>query len=1209
MTPTALRSAALVVLTFAAPALAQSNPYDREQQELARQAARDRGPRGTIALYELWRNWGEATPAVTRTELERLYRNRRLAADRRGLAGAFLARAYLRAGRTYEANEVLQQLGSVTSWQIAAPFDNEGKQGFARAFGPETEGFDVTSTWPGKERDVGWRGYPDITRIGYVNFDAVARPTSNVCGYAQTVVQSGRAQPLTLWFGGGGASKIWWNGEEVFADDVYRSPDPDRQAIAVGAHAGANRLLVKTCATDGTWGFYLRVTGSRGAALDNVNAGVEGIPNSFPEGHGVTPGRAPETTLTRLEAAASSPRASGRTLYDLARFLMVSSSDDPNENRARQLAARAAEESPVFEHLELAARLQEQRSETMRWMHRALERYPREPKAWLLEAQVRRSGLHPEEALPLLERIENEATGIVRIEARMLRAELYQQMDLPRAARRLVEEAAAEAASAHGFTLARARYAEAAGDHDASVRLRSEALGLRHNDVSSRRNLIADGVRRRDRAGVFQHLEDLADIRPSANNLRYIAAIYEAIGETDAAQAIFVSARRIAPEDASTIVAHGQLMLRLQQSDAAIEAFRAALRIRPQDAETRELLEQIQPQERPDERYAVGTEELLQRTREQQGYPLTTLQDLTVNTVYDNGLGSAFRQVAVQVHDDEGARQMRTYSIQFDPGSQRVDVRLARIHRGGQELEATQYFEQQLGEPWYRIYYDTRALVVVFPDLEAGDVVELRWRVDDVAHRNVFADYYGDLTFLQSFSPTVNKEYVLITPARRQFYFNEPSLQGLEHDRREENGLRIDRYRATDVPAIRSEPGMPGFTEISPYLHVSTYQTWEDVGRWYWGLIQDQLYADESLQRTVAELIRGKESERDRVVAIHDWVVEHTRYVGLEFGIHGYKPYRVPQIVSRGFGDCKDKASLLYTMFREAGIDAHVVLVRTRRNGNINDLPASLAVFDHAIAYVPGLNLYIDGTAEHSGVTELPTMDQGVTVLHVWPEGSELRRTPVLPPDQNRRERNLDVRLARDGSAEVRGRESVRGTEAPGYRSTYQAEGTRAERFERRLRNYFPGLRLESQEFENLDDLEAPVVYEYRAEVPQLAQRDGDMLRSAPTVMSDLTRTLARAPSRNYPLDLGGTTSYVEERTTRMPGGTSVRQAPEGGTAESPFGRLRMTVEASGRQVMTRTEFELRRDRIEPNEYGAFRRWVEEVDQILRQRLILEGAQ
>ena len=57
---------------------------------------------------------------------------------------------------------------------------------------------------------------------------------------------------------------------------------------------------------------------------------------------------------------------------------------------------------------------------------------------------------------------------------------------------------------------------------------------------------------------------------------------------------------------------------------------------------------------------------------------------------------------------------------------------------------------------------------------------------------------------------------------------------------------------------------MPGVTEVSPYLHVSTYKTWQDVGRWYWGLIKDQLYADESLKRTVAELMKDAPDQRDQ---------------------------------------------------------------------------------------------------------------------------------------------------------------------------------------------------------------------------------------------------------------------------------------------------------------------------------------------------------
>ncbi|MEO0326372.1 MAG: DUF3857 domain-containing protein, partial [Myxococcota bacterium] len=903
-------------------------------------------------------------------------------------------------------------------------------------------------------------------------------------------------------------------------------------------------------------------------------------------------------------------------LYALAQALLFTGADDPAEQRARQLATRAAEQSDDPRYAALAARLQEQRHETQRFTERAARLAPDDPEVILLEAQVARGGLHPERALPHLDRLLGGLHGRVRsalppelrLQATLLRAELLQDFDLPQAAYALVRSVAPTRSP--GWQRVLAEYARAAGHRDASLAARRRAVALRYDDFASRRALIADAVHRDESARAATHLAVLAELgRDQGRTLRYVAGIHEAFGATDRALEVLRETLRIAPDDASTRVAMGQLLLRLGQPEAAKESLEAALALRPQDAETRELLEQIEPRERRDEAYAMAPDALLRRRGESAGYPSTVLQDLTVNTVYASGLGSSFRQLATQIHDDEGARALRTHAIQFDPGSQRVDLRLARVHRAdGSRLEATQLYEQPLGEPWYRIYYDTRALVVVFPDLEPGDVVELRWRVDDVAHRNLFADYYGDLRFFQGFAPRAHVEYVLIAPEERALHFGAPELPGITRSEERDAGLRITRFVAEDVPALREEPAMPGMTEVAPYLHVSTYATWEEVGAWWWGLVQDQLTLDDGLRRTVRQLVRGKTSARDKVVAIHDWVVANTRYVGLEFGIHGYKPYRVRQIVERGFGDCKDKASLLYVMFEEAGIDAHLVLVRTRRNGRIEAEPASLAVFDHAIAYVPELDLYIDGTAEHSGVAELPPMDQGVTVLHVWPEGSELRRTPVLPPEQSQHTRRLELRLRTDGSGEVSATETLAGTEAPAYRSRYQAEGTRTERLEAQLRGLFPGVRVARQRFSGLASLEEPVTVRWNGTAPQLALRDGALLRMAPAAAGELTRAMATQPRREHVLDLGGTSAYVEERVVRLAPGLRVREAPAGGTAESPFGTLTLSVSTEGRALVLRTELVVARDRIAPDDYAAFRGWLQEADRILRQRLILEGA-
>ncbi|MBN8612546.1 MAG: DUF3857 domain-containing protein, partial [Deltaproteobacteria bacterium] len=794
-------------------------------------------------------------------------------------------------------------------------------------------------------------------------------------------------------------------------------------------------------------------------------------------------------------------------------------------------------------------------------------------------------------------------------EAAELRASVYESLGLEETARATLERAAQHAPGAPAWLSIRAHAADTVQSRDQAMALFREALLSRFDEQGLRETVIGDAIVRGELDDATREIETYRRLsNDSVMRLLRVAAWYEALERDDEAMGAYRAAMELAPDEADAQVAYGRALLRAGQDDLAMGALNAALELRPQDAETRELVEHLQPQERVDEAFAVSGADLLARVNEERGYPYRVLEDLTVNSVFESGLGSQFHQFAAQVINDEGGRSLRSYPITFDPDVQRVSVRAARVYRQGRQLEATETYEQQLGEPAYRIYYDTRALVVVFPDLQPGDVVEIRYRIDDVAERNLFDDYYGDMHFFQGGAPIARTDYVLITPAARQFFFNTPRMASLQHEETVDGARRITRYFAENVPAIRSEDGMPGATETRPYLHVSTYQTWEEVGRWWWGLVHDQLYADESLRRTVRELVAGAPDTRTRVQRIYRWVIDHTRYVGLEFGIHGFLPYRVPQIVQRGFGDCKDKASLLYTMLTEAGVDARLVLVRTRRNGALNDLPASLSVFDHAIAYVPELDLFLDGTAEFSGSTEFPQMDQGVSVLVVGPNGAELRRSPVMSPEHNARERRIEIDLAADGAGRIEVNETVRGHEAPSWRSTYQAEGTRLDRFERAMRNTFAGIEIDGVEMTGLTDYEVPVTAHYRASVPQLAVRDADGLRVPLTVMGDLLRSLARTETREHAFDLGATTRYVEDRTIRLPAGSDVATLPEGGRIESSFGTFVMTVSREGRTVTIHSELTLSRDRIEASEYAEYRAFIQRTDAVLRQRLSVSGV-
>jgi tetratricopeptide (TPR) repeat protein len=1189
------------------------SPYDTRQRALAeRVLAHGKDPAAAIELLELLRRSDHVDPALSRALYEKLAKSPALGSEQRTMAGRALAVSLRRAGDLAGSSKAFDELGYLRSWRVIGPFDNEGKRGFEQQQGPEFDRVgpvNLSADYPGRERRVRWRKLPDVLQSGQLDFSALLRPTENVCALAETSFTLEQAGPITLWLGGGGANKLYFNGEQVGHDAAYRGFGYDRTVALVSGQKGPNRVLVKSCTTSGSFSFALRVANVRGEPLvvaqaPEQTAAVSQAASTTPAANSKQTAlpAAPLTVLAQLERAAGTTHPTPAALENLARFLWYSGADDPAERRAYQLAVRAAELGPSPARYLLASELAEARYEKQGFLNKALAKAPNDTDALIANARLLSSGPGGERALRALDKAQKD--GLAALDVLETKVFLLRQLGLTETAKAHATEAQQRAPKAEALIEVSTDLASDETRKDRQIELSRALVALRYDHFSARRTLIESAVALGHDVEALEQLDAVRALYPaSEKRALYVADLYDALGKTDLELAVLKHALEVAPESAVLYVRQGRAFLRSGRTEAATDSLRRALALAPQDAATRDLLEQIVPEQRLDEGYAVPQTELLARRVKKAEHPVTILTDLNVTTVFENGLGSRFIQFAAQVHDAEGARRLRARSIQFDPETQRVDVRLARVYRAdGRVLEATETYEEQLGEPWYRVFYDTRALVVVFPDLEPGDSVELRYRIDDVAQRNLYADYFGDLHLFAGSEPRVDVEYVLITPASRKFYVNTPKL-ALETKEEVRGSQRIQHFHAKDLPALRAEPDMPGVTEQVPYLHVSTYENWEKVGRWWWGLVHDQLYADENLKRVVAELKKGAKDERELAQRIYGWVVKNTRYVALEFGIHGFLPYRVPEITRRGFGDCKDKASLIYTMLREAGVDARLVLVRTDQNGAIDTEPASLSVFDHAIAYVPKLDLYLDGTAEHSGTRELPAGDQGVMVLVVGPNSAELKRTPVLPALNNLRTRTLNIALEDDGSGTLSAEEQIGGNDAARYRNTFQAAGTQKDRLQRQLSSSFPGLSLEQHAFTGLDDIERDVTLSYRVKAPLLARPEGNELRIPTSAMGDLVRELASTPSRKYALDLGVPRAYKEQRTIHGPSGYVVRATPQGGEVKSRFGTLHVKSEQRGSDVVSTTSFSLDVKRVEPKDYAEFRSFVEKADAILKQRI------
>ncbi len=401
---------------------------------------------------------------------------------------------------------------------------------------------------------------------------------------------------------------------------------------------------------------------------------------------------------------------------------------------------------------------------------------------------------------------------------------------------------------------------------------------------------------------------------------------------------------------------------------------------------------------------------------------------------------------------------------------------------------------------------------------------------------------------------------------------------------------------------------MPPWSEVLAHVHVSTFKTWDEVGTFYWGLAKDQLDVDDEVRKKVRELTKGLKDDASKVKAIYKYATE-LRYVALEFGIEGIRPRRASQTMARGWGDCKDKAAVIVTMLREIGIPATMVLVRTQMRGGMESEPASLAPFDHAIAYVPSLNLYLDGTAEHTGSTELPIMDREAFALQINEGKAKLVRLPQAGPEASTLKRQVEVTLAADGSAQLVSDTTVSGAYAPEWRMRYLAEGTRRDRLTRDLGSDFGPVEIAtgkgSVETSDMDNEEEPVHVKAKAKASGFARKEGDTLSAPAGPTQHLAASLAAQSSRTRDIVVGPLNTHDETWVIKLPSGTKATRVPLPLSMDTPFGSFSIKVEDTGGKITVRSVLTLKKARIAPGEYQAWRTFCEAVDRAFGQRVVV----
>ncbi|MEO6950519.1 MAG: DUF3857 domain-containing protein [Polyangia bacterium] len=1034
---------------------------------------------------------------------------------------------------------------------------------------------------------------------GVVPVGAMLRPQSRVAAFVVFAVEAPRPMTAVLRLGSAGAAVAWLDGRRLGAHTGDRPLALDADGYVAPLLAGLNRFVVRVSSSERLAELVLRVTDERGAPL------------ALPAGD---PLAAPVAASKVALGPAITPRSLLASMPDDRDAYLVNDAVDgprPDEPCARVL--ESTDERAMQFALECAADDDAQR----RLLERALAathdpayriavgtrlgqlllrgRTPQVGEAQLREVVL----LGPvDETWPArLSLVELKGDrGFVQSSLVELGA-LARQVPSVRA-RQLVAQVDQRAGrTAEAVDALRALHGELPGD----VSLLRQVASL----VSARR-------RPEDLRAALALMSAPHDVRDDEAFVVERAQLLEGLGRTGEAVAELEARMARVPDDPDLEERLGRLLLGEGHKSDALPHLRRALALKPQTPTLRAMLSDIDASDHGGSlrhQYAVDVNALRERTAHDplgKNDPARALYDATTVHVHDNGLQETFTERVVEVHDTHGADQESTVFVRYAPDSQTVELELARVYKAnGEIVEAATVEERDLSEPWAGLYYDVRAQVIHLTGVEPGDVVHVAYTVSDHGRRNELGDAFCDLHMLQESMARLETTYRLIAPLARSLHFNQPRIgvAVLHPVVTDKDGERRWTFTAHDVAKIVTEPGMAGEAELGAHVHASTFATWSEVATFYRGLSLGQLEPDAAVRRAARDAVRGKSRLEDKVAAIYDLVVRSTRYVGLEFGVHGYQPYKVSQVWARRYGDCKDKASLLVAMLKEVGVPATLVLLRTMHEGDVERLPASLALFDHAIAYVPGLDRYLDGTAELSGSTELPSEDQGTFALHV--SDGVLHITPIMPADRARSDEKLVVTLHGDGSAKASLSLHVVGVAAEGWRRQYIPPAQRKEHLEQLWTERSPGAEVERILVPHIDDREQPVELSASLRLPRAARLEGSTL-AVPLLLREPNLVSTLAPLSRRVNDVLVSHAFTEHEHVTLHAEGRLR-GPESQKIESRFGSFALRVvggEDGTIDVDATTVLMVRR--IRPADYADFRAFLTSIDHAVGSELRVE---
>lgn len=242
----------------------------------------------------------------------------------------------------------------------------------------------------------------------------------------------------------------------------------------------------------------------------------------------------------------------------------------------------------------------------------------------------------------------------------------------------------------------------------------------------------------------------------------------------------------------------------------------------------------------------------------------------------------------------------------------------------------------------------------------------------------------------------------------------------------EDGNYKWYRWTVKNLPAVKHEAG-----SVSPYPYVmlapnrfrfddfeGDLSTWKNFGTWYSDLYKglDKLPPDRVA--FFNDLVKNVPGEREKIKKLYSYLQSNFRYVSIQLGIGGLRPFSAEFTDKKKYGDCKALSNYMKAILGAVGIKSYSAVINAGANAMAMDPDFPSKFSNHVILCVPLQKdtVWLECTNNTADFNLLGNFTENRNALLITENGGVLVPTPESISSENTFTANTTITLQEDGS-------------------------------------------------------------------------------------------------------------------------------------------------------------------------------------------------